>query len=150
MNEMKFLLVGTPSKDSVWLHLDTSGRAGISLWRNGRLSNFEHPAFWLADHLWLIKATPVSGQELALTGPQLEGLLKYALQDAICAICQKDHALLAQSMCTIYSYQFINGAPMINFSVRGTLGRMMAIEFYSSQPYLMGITKRPVRKAVLK
>jgi len=148
MKEMKFLLVETPSKDSVWLHLDTSGRAGLSLWRTGILRHIEHPTLWLAPYLWLVKFKPA-----VVTKPTkglLNLLVPLAFEDACCAICLKDHAMLAQSMCTIYGYQFISGAPNATFTVKGTLGRCLAVEHHTQEPYLIGITRKPITKAVLQ
>lgn len=149
MNEMKFLLVETPSKDSVWLHLDTSGRAGVTLWHKGRLVHLEHPAFWLAPHLWLVPARP-KPKTKKKAKPLLGGLLHFAFNDARCAICLKDHSLLAQSMCTVYGYQFINGTPNLKFNIKGTLGRFVAVEHFSKKPYIIGITRQPITKAVLQ
>jgi len=148
MNEMKFLLVETPSKNSVWLHLDTSGRAGLSLWLAGSLHHVEHPALWLAPYLWLVKFKPVTGAKP--TKELLNLLVPLAFEDACCAICMNDHALMAQSMCTIYGCQFVGGAPNITFNVKGTLGRCLAVEHFTQEPYLIGITRKPIKKAVLQ
>lgn len=145
---MKFKLAETLNNDSVWLHLDTSGRVGISLWRTGKLSRFEHPAFWLASHLWLIRFVP--GTAIKLPTKKLLGLVNLAVDDAFQAVQAQDHYLLAQSMCTLYGLHLIHGAPHVNFSVIGTLGRLIAREHFSQNHYLIGITKEKTCKTVLQ
>ena len=150
MHEMKFLLAGAPKKDSVWLHLDGSSQVGISLWRDGSLKRLEYPAFWLAPYLWLAKTVPLTGiKKPKLDGKFLRGLRRLALKDATQAVISQSHCLLAQSMCTLYGFQVLNGAPNIKFCLQGTLGRMIAVDYFSQQPFLFGITKAPCHKTVL-
>ena len=150
MNEMKFLLAGTPKNDSVWLHVASCGCTGVSLWRGGSLARLEYPTLWLAPYLWLTKTVPLTGiKQPKLDGKFMRGLRRLALEDAIQAILGQNHCLLAQSMCTLYSFQFINGAPDIKFCLQDTVGRMIAVDYFSRQPFLIGVTRSPCHKPVL-
>ena len=149
MNEMKFLLVETPSKDSIWLHLDTSSYAGVSLWHAGKLACLEHPATWLSPFLWLKPVRALKPKKGIR--PFLTKLLAFAYKDARCAVCVKNRHLLAQSMCTLYGYQFLNGAKNMSFNRESTLGRCIVLEHFSRKTYLIGITCQPAAtKTVLQ
>lgn len=148
---MKFLLVETPSKDNVWLHLDSSRRIGVSLWYAGSLAHVEHPALWLLPYVWIAKIVPIKiAKKMKLTGPNLCEVIGYAFHDAAQAVNERNRALLAQSMCTIYGYQQANGAPDVSCNIQGTLGRVLALDHFSKKPYVIGITKQKVWNLVLK
>lgn len=147
MHEMKFMLVGTPKRDSAWLHLSADGRAGISVWRSGRLSHLDFPACWLSPFLWLI---PVGCPVKIKARGQMAFLKKVALQECMAALVSRDRVLLAQSMCTLFGYQHINGAPPLPLPVPFTIGRIFATDHNSGKPYLIGTTALPIVKAVLK
>ena len=146
MNEMKFMLVGTPKKDSVWLHLDGHARAGISIWRNGKLASLDHPAEWLASHLWLANVMPF---DLKVRG-RLGFLKERATKAAIKAVLKKDRCLFAESMCTMFGFQYVNGAPVMPLPMPFTLGRVFSVEHWSQTMFLVGVTKLPIVKAVLQ
>lgn len=147
MNEMKFMLVGTPKKDSVWLHLDTTGHAGLSIWRNGKLAKLDHPAVWLAPFLWLLYAGPTIKVK---TRGRLGFLKKQALTACIKAVEKQNRMLLVESMCTMFGFQYVNGAPLMPSPIPFTIGRMFVVEHESQATFMLGVTALPIVKAVLQ
>jgi len=151
MNEMKFLLVGMPREDSVWLHLDKHHHAGISFWHKGKLEQLHFPADWLTSRLWIIKIGKFpSVEKIKFSGPVLKGIVDLSLKHIACATINRNHALLATCMCSIYGHQLINGAPSIAYNVEGTLGRMLARESFTDRYYMLGITDQQICKSVLQ
>lgn len=151
MNEMKFLLVGMPREDSVWLHLDKHHHAGISFWHKGKLKQLHFPADWITSRLWYLKVGKFPNVEKSrLKGPTLKSIVELSLKRVFCAVINRNHTLLAESMCSIYGHQLINGAPSISYNVEGTLGRMLARESFTDHYYMLGITNQQICKPVLQ
>jgi len=152
MKEMKFLLAGSPSRNSVWLHLATSGHAGVSLWKNSQLAQLNFPSSWLNSHLWLVKCAALNEgiENPPLAGPKLRQLRTFALKDAADAITKQNYTLLALSMCATYGHQLANGAPRIHFSLQGTLSRCLAVDHFTGDFFLLGLTGKAITKVVLQ
>ncbi len=138
--ELKFLLVGHPATDSVWLHLSTAGILGVSVWIDHRLRLAQAPVDWLAPIVQFAATLMRHPKDIVSDKPILVGFLNRAGKLGTQGILNKSRTQLVESMRTQFACQRADGWSIPKINSPNTLARVYSREVSTNGVFLIRLT----------